>query len=188
MINTLNKKIMIFGKMMIALILLISCNSSQCMKDYYTTNNTSLTQIRLLSKVLSDNYTFRQITIVEKSGELELGFDGEIGAASMYLNPTDLSLIHEFPNSKCSAEELQRFRTMYQDSGLRQILNLFKQIEPEAITISHGGVFVALGKTLQSPNPNLKGGILMTFEPELNNRRIVEQIDTNVYLYDDLVY
>lgn len=32
----------------------------------------------------------------------------------MYVNATNLSLISEHPNTKCSAETLQRFRTMYQ--------------------------------------------------------------------------
>ncbi|HEY3404412.1 MAG TPA: hypothetical protein VGK59_13570 [Ohtaekwangia sp.] len=180
---------MILG-MLISMMVLTNCDSSQCMKDYYTTNKDSLVEIRRLSQTLAGNYDFQVVTIIKKRGQVELGFDGEIGAASMYLNPSDLSLIHEFPNSKCSPEELQRFRTMYQDNDLREILNLFEAIEPKAITISHGGVFVALGKTLQSPNPNLKGGILMTYEPEPSNShsRIVEQIDTNVYLYDDLVY
>jgi hypothetical protein len=107
---------------------------------------------------------------------------------SMYLNPTDLSLIHEFPVDGCDPAVLQRFRTMYNDNTLREILHLFESIEPKAISVSHGGVFVALGQTLKSPNPNLEGGILMTYEPEINNSRIVEEIDTNVYLYDDLVY
>ncbi len=180
---------MIFGKMMIALMLLISCDSSQSMKDYYNTNKVSLTQVRTLSESLADDYAFLTITIIKKRGQLELGFTGgSRNNVSMYLNPVDLSLIHEFPVEGCDPAILQTYRTMYNDNTLREILNLFKTIEPKAITISHGGVFVALGGTLKSPNPNLSGGILMTYEPEINNSRIVEQIDTNVYLYDDLIY
>lgn len=179
---------MILG-MLMSMMVLRNCDSSQCMKDYYTTNKDSLVEIRTLSQTLAGNYTFQVVTIIKKSGELELGFTGgNRNNVTMYLNPGDLSLISEHAVDGCDPAVLQKFRTMYQDNDLREILNLFEVIEPKAITISHGGVFVALGKTLQSPNPNLKGGILMTFEPEVNNNRIVEQIDTNVYLYDDLVY
>lgn len=179
---------MILG-MLMSMMVLTNCDSSQCMKDYYTTNKDSLVEIRTLSQTLAGNYTFQVVTIIKKSGELELGFTGgNRNNVTMYLNPGDLSLISEHAVDGCDPAVLQKFRTMYQDNDLREILNLFEVIEPKAITISHGGVFVALGKTLQSPNPNLKGGILMTFEPEVNNNRIVEQIDTNVYLYDDLVY
>ncbi len=180
---------MILGNMLLSLMLLSGCDSSQCMKDYYTTNKNSLLEMRTLSQALADSYTFQQITIIKKSGELELMFHGGVrDNVTMYLNLGDLSLISEHVVDGCDPVVLQRFRTMYQDNDLREILSLFELIEPKAIRISHGGIFVALGKTLESPNPNLKGGILMTFEPELNNSRIVEQIDTDVYLYDDLVY
>ena len=180
---------MILGKMLMSMMLLTSCDSSQYMKDYYITNQDSLVQIRTLSQTLANNYAFIKLTIRKKSGKLELMSHGESrNNVTMYLNPTDLSLISEHSFDECDPAVLQRFRTMYQDNDLREILNLFEAIEPKAIRISQGGVFVALGETLESPNPNLEGGILMTFEPELNNSRIVEQIDTNVYLYDDLVY
>jgi hypothetical protein len=171
-----------------SMMLLTGCDSTQCMRDYYTTNQDNLAQIRTLSKTLVDNYAFEKITIKKKSGELEIGFWAEAGAASMYVNSSDLSLIHEFPNSKCSAAVLQTFRTMYNDNTLKEILTLFEAIEPKAIRITHGGVFVALGQPLLSPNVNLNGGILMTFEPGFTDRKIVETIDTNVYLYDTLVY
>lgn len=180
---------MILGNLLMSMILLTSCDSSQCMKDYYTANQDSLAQIRTLSDTLADGYAFQKVTIRKKSGELELMFHGgSRNNVTMYLNPVNLSLLSEHVVEGCSPEVLQRFRTMYQDNTLREILALFEAIEPKAIRISHGGVFVALGQTLESPNPNLEGGILMTFEPELNNSRIVEQIDINVYLYDDLVY
>lgn len=182
-------KIMILGSIFASMMILTSCDSSQCMKDYYTTNKDSLTQVHTLSESLADDYAFLTITIIKKRGQLELGFTGgSRNNVSMYLNPVDLSLIHEFPVEGCDAAVLQTFRTMYQDNRLREILLLYEEMEPKAITISHGGVFVALGKTLRSPNPNLSGGILMTYEPESNAKRIVEQIDTNVYLYDDLIY
>ncbi len=158
---------MILGNMLMSMMLLTSCDSSQCMKDYYNTNKDSLVEIRTLSQTLGGNYAFQKITIRKKSGELELRFSAEVGGVSMYVNPTNLSLISEHPNTKCSAETLQRFRTMYNDNTLREILTLFEAIEPKAISIWHGGVFVALGETLESPNPNLEGGILMTIEPPI---------------------
>ncbi len=180
---------MILGKILMSVMLLTSCDSSQCMKDYYTTNQDSLVQIRTSSQTLADNYAFLKVTIRKKSGELELMFHGgSRDNVTMYLNPGNLSLISEHVVDGCDPAVLQRFRTMYQDNDLREILNLFEVIEPNAIRISHGSVFVALGQTLESPNPNLEGGILMTFDAEANNSRIVEQIGTNVYLYDDLVY
>jgi hypothetical protein len=188
MMNTLVRKLWYPQLWMIVLMLLMGCDSSQWMKDYYTTNQDSLVQIRTLSQTLADNYAFLKVTIRKKSGELELMFHGgSRDNVTMYLNPGNLSLISEHVVDGCDPAVLQRFRTMYQDDDLREILSLFEATEPKAIRISHGGVFAALGETLKSPNPNLEGGILMTFEPEQNNR-IVEQIDTNVYLYDDLVY
>ncbi len=179
---------MLVGNMMISLMLLSGCDSSQCMKDYYMTNKDSLVEIRTLSQALGGNYAFVKLTIRKKSGEIELMTHGESrNNVTMYLNPADLSLISEHFDEACDPAVLQRFRTMYNDNTLREILNLFEAIEPKAISIWHGGVFVALGETLESPNPNLEGGILMTIEPA-HSRRIVEQIDTNVYLYDDLVY
>jgi hypothetical protein len=77
---------------------------------------------------------------------------------------------------------------MYQDNALREILHLFEAIDPRAVRISHGGVFVALGGPLKHPNVNLDGGILMTFRRGVPDKKIVEEIDTNVYLYDTLIY
>jgi hypothetical protein len=175
--------------MLMLMMLLTSCNSTECMKDYYKTNKTSLIQMKTLSDALADAYTFERITIMKKSSELELMFHGGSGNnVTMYLNLTDLSLISEHPVDECDPAVLQRFRTMYQNSNLRQILNLFEQIDPKAIKITHVGIFVALGKPLKHMNVNLDGGILMTFEPGFTDRTIVEEIDTNVYLYDTLVY
>ncbi len=181
---------MIFGKMMIALMLLMSCDSSQCMKDYYTTNKASLIQMRTLSDAVADAYEFERVTIIKKSGELELMFHGAgpRNNVTMYLNPANLSLIAEYPVEGCDPAVLQRFRTMYQDNTLRQILHLFESIEPRAIKITHAGVFVSLGKPLKHTNVNLDGGILMTFESGFTDRKIVEEIEPNVYLYDTLVY
>ena len=173
---------------MLSIILLTNCDSPQCMKDYYTANQPRLAQIQTLSNTLADNYTFEKVTIKKKSGELEIGFWAEVGAASMYVNPSGLGLLSENPNSECSAEVMERFRTMYNDTTLREVLQLFEVIEPKAIKITQGGVFVALGQPLAHPNVNLNGGILMTFAPGYTNRKIVEEIDTNVYLYDALVY
>jgi hypothetical protein len=160
------------------------------MKDYYTTNQNSLTQIRTLSQTLVGNYIFEKITIRKKRGELELMFHGgTVDNVTMYLDPGDLSLNSEHPVDECSATVLQRFRTMYNDNTLRQILNLFEAIEPKAIRITKGGVFVALGRPLKHSNKTeLEGGILMTFASGFTDRKIVETIDTNVYLYDTLVY
>lgn len=176
--------------MLMSIMVLSGCDSTQCMRDYYTTNQNSLTQIRMLSQTLAGNYVFEKVTIRKKNGKLEVGFYGGIvDNAPMYLNPEDLSLISENPIDEINAEVLQRFRTMYNDTTLRQILNLFEQIEPKAIRITHGGVFVALGKPLKHPNKTeLEGGILMTFASGFTDRKIVETIDTNVYLYDTLVY
>jgi hypothetical protein len=63
----LNRTIMIFGNLIVSIMLLTSCNSAQCMKDYYTENKTGLTQIRTLSKALADNYTFEKVTIIKKA-------------------------------------------------------------------------------------------------------------------------
>lgn len=172
-----------------SMILLSSCHSSLCMKDYYTINQNDLTQIRTLSQTLISNYVFEKITIRKKKGEFEILFSAEVGGVSMYVNPLDLSLIHEFPGSKCSPEVLQRFRTMYHDNRLREILTLFEAIDPKAIRITHGAVFVALGSPLKHSNKTeLEGGVLMTFASGFKDRKIVETIETNVYLYDTLVY
>ena len=113
---------------------------------------------------------------------------GESNNVTMYLNPADLSLTSEHTVDECDPAVLERFRTMYNDTTLREVLQLFEVIEPKAIKITQGGVFVALGQPLAHPNVNLNGGILMTFAPGYTNRKIVEEIDTNVYLYDALVY
>lgn len=171
------------------MMLLTNCDSSQWMKDYYTTNQVSLTQIRTLSHTLADNYAFQKVTIKKKSGELELMFHGGVrDNVTVYLDPGNLGLISEHPVDECDPMVLQRFRTMYNNNTLREILHLFEAIEPKAIRITHGGVFVALGKPLKSPNVNLDGGILMTFASGYSDNKIVEEIDTNVYLYDTLVY
>jgi hypothetical protein len=182
---------MILGKMMVSLMLLSGCDLPQCMKDYYTANKNSLVEIRTLSKTLVDSYVFEKVTIRKKSGELELMFDGggSRNNVTMYLNPGNLSLIAEYPVDGCNADVLQRFRTIYQDNALREILTLFEEIDPKAIRITHGAVFVALGRPLKHPNKTeLEGGILMTFASGFTDRKIVETIDTNVYLYDALVY
>ena len=66
-----------FGTILLLIILLANCDSSQCMKDYYTTNQASLLQIRTLSQTLTDNCAFVKLTIRKKSGELELMTHGE---------------------------------------------------------------------------------------------------------------
>lgn len=169
-------------------LMLPGCDSAQRMKEYYLNNKDSLVEMQTLSQGLADNYAFQMITIRKKREQLEVRFSSESGGVSMYVTPSDLSLIHEFVSDDCDPVVLQMYRTLYQGNTFRQILRLFEAIEPKAISIWHGGIFVALGPTLESKNPNLEGGILMTDEPDPTNRRIVEQIDTNVYLYDDLVY
>jgi hypothetical protein len=188
MIKKLKRMIMILGKVMMSIIFLIGCDSPQCMKDYYITHKNNLLQIRSLSDGVADNYAFEKITIIKKRGELEILFSAEVGGVSMYVNPEDFSLIHEFANSQCSPEVLQRFRALYNNNTFREILYLFESIKPKALRISHGGVFIALGSPLKSPNVNLDGGILMTFKSGVADYKIVETIDTNVYLYDTLVY
>jgi hypothetical protein len=63
---------------------------------------------------------------------------------------------------------------MYNDNSLRQILHLFEDINPKAILITHGALFVALEKALKSLNPSLDGGILMKFQLGVADRKIVE--------------
>jgi hypothetical protein len=189
MINLLNKMIVIAGRVLISIMLLIGCDSAQCMKDYYTQNRGRLIQMRTSSKALAESYAFDKITIIKKNGTLELGFWGDVvGAASIYVNLSDFSLISENPNEDCSPEDLQIFRAIYNDTRLREILVSFGQIEPKAVKIARGAIFVSLGSPLEHPNVNLNGGILMTFKPGFTDRKIVEKIDTDVYLYDTLVY
>ena len=178
------------GKMLLLVMLLSGCDSSQCMKDYYTTNQNSLILLRNLSDSLAENYDFQKVTIREKGGELELMFHGgSRNNVTMYLDTADLSLLTEHSVEGCSAEALQRFRTMYQNNDLRQILHLFNSIEPNAIKMTHKGVFVSLGQPLKHKNKaELEGGILMTFAAGFTDQDIVEEIGTNVYLYDTLVY
>jgi hypothetical protein len=173
-----------------SLMLLTSCDPSQCMKDYYTANKDSLVTIRTLSKTLADNYAFEKVTIQNTSVGLELMFQGGDGDnVTMYLNPSNLSLKSESAVDGCSAEALTRFRAMYNGNTLREILNLFDDINPVALKITHRSIFVALGQPLKSKNPSLNGGILMTFQAGVTtDKKIVETIDTNVYLYDALVY
>lgn len=179
----------LLSNILVFLMLLIGCDSTLCMRDYYSTNKNNLINIRTLSNTLSSNYSFEQVTIKKKNEKLELIFFGGVSDnVSMYLNPSNLDLIHEFSAQGCSAEVHQRFRTMYQDNTMRGILNLFELIDPKAVRITHGGVFVALGRPLKHPNVNLNGGILMTFAPGVSDYEIVEEIDANVYLYDALVY
>ncbi len=180
---------MIFVKMLMVTMMLPGCDSAQCMKDYYTVNKDSLVSIRTLSKTLADNYAFQKVTIKNTDVGLELMFYGGVrDNVTMYLNPTDLSLISESVVDGCSTEALTRFRTMYNGNTLREILNLFDDVNPRALKITHRSIFVALGPPLKSPNPSLNGGILMTFQPAVTDKKIVETIDTNVYLYDTLVY
>lgn len=180
-------------KILIASVFLIMLSFTRCdsarMKDYYTTHKNSLLEIKAQSAALADEYEFLAIAIQKKRNQLEVVFQGgTVDNVTMYLNPEELTLIAEYPVPGCSEMYLQRFRTMRESTMLTEILRLFEAIEPDAIKIGPAGVFVALGGTLRSPNPNLAGGILMTFEPELGNSGIVEKIDTNVYLYDDLIY
>lgn len=180
---------MAVSKLLILFFLLPGCDSSQCMKDYYTAKKDSLLTIRALANTLADNYEFNKVTIRNTSAGLELMFHGGVrDNVTMYLHSSNLTLRSESVVDGCHTEALQRFRAMYQDNVLRQILQIFKTIEPKAIRITKGGVFIALGQPLKSPNPNLEGGILMTYQAESNIKRIVEEIDTNVYLYDGLVY
>jgi hypothetical protein len=181
---------MILGEFFMSVILLTSCESSQCMKDYYTANKNSLVTIRTLSKTLADNNAFRKVTIKKKDVGVEIMFEGGDGDnATIYLNPSDLSLRSESVVDGCSSEALTRFRAMYNSNTLRDILNLFDDINPKALKISHRSIFVALGQPLKSKNPSLDGGILMTFQAgDTTDNKIVETIDTNVYLYDTLVY
>lgn len=189
MIDITKNKLMISIKTLILIILLPSCESSQCMKDYYNTNKNSLVAMRNLSEGITDNYTFNQVTIVNKDVGLELMFQaGDYDNVTMYLNPSDLSLISESAVDECSVEALTRFRAMYNDNALRQILQLSLDIDPKAILITNGSLFIGLGQPLESPNPSLSGGILMTFQPGVADNKIVETIDTNVYLYDTMVY
>ncbi|MBT1690058.1 hypothetical protein [Dawidia soli] len=160
------------------------------MKDFYTAQKPNLSQMQTLSKSLSAGYSFDNITVRKKNGELELMFiGGTRDNVTMYLNPENLDLTAEYPVEGCSAAVLQNFRAMYQDTRLRGILELFNETNPNAILITHKGIFIALGRPLKHPNKTeLEGGILMTFEPGFTDRNIVEKIDTDVYLYDTLVY
>lgn len=46
---------------------------------------------------------------------------GPVDNVTMYLNAADLSLAAEYAVEECSPAVLQRFRTMYQDTRLREI-------------------------------------------------------------------
>ena len=180
---------MILGKILTLMMLSQGCDTAQCMEDYYTANQDSLVQIRALSDTLAENYAFERISIIKKRGDLEVMFiGGTVDNATMYIDPADLSLISEGAVEGCSQAAFASYQTMYNDTTLRSILQLFIDIEPMAIRITKGGVFVALGQALESPNVNLNGGILMPFETGFSSAKIVEEIDTNVYLFDALIY
>lgn len=179
---------MILGKILV-LLLLSGCDNIECMEDYYNANKDDLIAIRGLSQTLDSNYEYQKITIRQKDGELEVMFiGGTVDNVTMYIGTVDHSLLAEYPTSKCSSEVLERFRTMYNDTTLREILQLFTAIEPNAIRMNSKGVFLALGETLKHPNKNLEGGVFMSFEPGFSSRWVTSEIDTNVYLYDALVY
>ncbi|MDH5368109.1 MAG: hypothetical protein OEW67_14075 [Cyclobacteriaceae bacterium] len=190
MINTLKRSTMILGTIFTLMMLMQNCDTATCMEDYYTANQVDLTAIRAASQTLSSNCEYVKITIRKKSGKLELRFyGGAVDNVTMYINPTDLSLISEHPVDECSPVVLDRFRTMYNDATLRTILQLFAKIEPNAVRINSKGVFVALGETLKHPNKGeLEGGIFMAFASGFTSQWVISEIDTNVYLFDTLIY
>jgi hypothetical protein len=120
---------LVFGIALTTTVYLMSCESSQCMKDYYITNKNSLVTIRTLSKTLADNYAFEQVTVKKKDVGVEIMFEGGDGNnATIYLKPSDLSLRSESVVDGCSSEALTRFRAMYNSNTIRDILNLFEDI------------------------------------------------------------
>ena len=172
------------------MILLSSCDTAGCMEDYYNANKNDLIDIRGFSDTLNNNFEYLKITIRQKDGDLEVMFHGgTVDNVTMYIDPVGHGLLAEYPTSKCSPAVLERFRAMYNDNTLREILRLFKEIEPNAIRINSKGVFVALGQPLKYPNKGeLEGGIYMPFEFGFSSQWVTKEIDSNVYLYDALVY
>gem|GEM_PF-5085219 len=181
---------MILLNSLFSMILLISCDSSQCMKDYYASNKTSLARIRSLSENLATNYTFEKVTIRKKRDEIEVMFrNGSRSNVTMYLSVDDFSLIRELGAGEAESQVLQKFRLMLQSQAFKEILQLFRMTSPKALKLTHRSIFIALGPPLKSSNrTELEGGLLMTFQAAVEDPKIVEKIHENVFLYDTLVY
>lgn len=180
---------MILGKIFTLLLLFQGCDRADCMKNYYTTHKQEILAIRGYAESLNKKYNYKDMSILKIGEELQLGFMHEESCGvTMYLKLDDLSIDLELDTDECNQQVINQCQTMYNDPDLQAILRSFMSIKPEAITISPYDVFIALGRPLKSPNMNLDGGITMTYnKPLKGNSRVTSEIDTYVYLNDDLV-
>lgn len=55
---------------LLSMMLFTSCESSQCMKDFYIAHKASLSQMQTLSKDLATNYSFEKVTVRKKARRL----------------------------------------------------------------------------------------------------------------------
>ena len=84
------------------------------------------------------------------------------------------------------------YTLLLQDTALKQILQIYKSMKPDAIRITHDDVFFSLGSSVTNRTTKLssdgEAGILMSFTKDVNDTYVIKKIGDKVYLYETFIH
>ena len=176
----------------------LGCNSEKKITKYYQVNKDDMIGMKVLAQDFIEGYNFKSASIRASSDEsigirlLVLG-EGPYKGTGAYFNRNTLELMPFFDYNKvcdsCTLEEEEKYLSLIKSKNLKEILQLFMKMKPDAIKITSEGVFFALGMPIKSQNKSeVEGAIFLPFNDNFNKAMVVKQIEKeNTYLYETVV-
>jgi hypothetical protein len=166
------------------------------MIEFYQKNRSEIYSIKRLANELVIEYPFEFLSIRNQTDigivllvsikppykSMSLTYDQktcELITDSIYLSQCD----------SCTESERNTYNHLIKEKRIKELLQLFLKLKPNAILITSDGVFFALGWPLNHRNKSeVEGGIFLPFGKEFLKEQIVKQIEgENAFLYDTVV-
>ena len=169
--------------------------------NFYSENKEQLGKVKLLSQELAGKYTFKYAAIRDHGPQIGIRLnvqddDAYKGTGEYYDRKTLQPMPDTDSNSiicdSCTEKERMNYTLLLQDTALKQILQIYKSMKPDAIRITHDDVFFSLGSSVTNRTTKLssdgEAGILMSFTKDVNDTYVIKKIGDKVYLYETFIH
>ena len=170
---------------------MFSCNSEKQMLNTYKQEKTRLVSLASNCESFFAKYQFKEVVVRYNSAVKQIRFAATMNSPHKYFgcefSATGYEALQVNFSDSLEKGEKDLFAKIPTDSALQVILRDYMVSKIEAVNISNSGVFLSLGSSIKSKNPEMSAGILMTSNENYVKSNVIKEIEKGVLLYETVI-